>query len=377
MSRIRTYLDWNATAPLRPQARAAMVEALDLVGNPSSVHTEGRRARRLLDEAREKVARLVGAEPDEVVFTSGASEANTAVIMSGWNNIVTSDMEHDSVLASVDASGADVIKLPVVAMDGDIDLAAAAHVMAPFAVSGGARRLLSVQLANQETGILQPLAELVTLAKAGGYFVHTDATQACGRVAVEFKSLGVDYLTLSSHKLGGPKGTGALVVRNGAPFEPLVRGGGQEYSRRAGTENIAAIAGFGAAADGARQDLAHWGRIAGLRDRIEADAKSSRPDLMIAPMPGVPRLPNTLLLVLPNRSSETLVAAFDLAGIAVSAGSACSSGKVTQSRVLRTMGYDTSYGSIRVSLGLSTTDQDAEMFARAWGSITSSAARAA
>jgi cysteine desulfurase len=367
MTRARTYLDWNATAPLRPEARAAVVAALDTVGNPSSPHTEGRKARALVEDAREKVAALVGAKPAEVIFTSGGSEANNAVLRAGWETIFLAGIEHDSVLAPARKAGAELIALPVGA-DGVVRAQALAD--RPPAPSPQ-RTLVSLQLANNETGAVQPVAEVARLAKSRGFSVHTDAVQAAGRIKVEVRVLDVDYLTLSAHKLGGPKGVGALIVREGAHLPPFIAGGGQERRRRAGTENVAAIAGFGAAAEAARRDLAaEAARIAVLRDELEAGVRAITPAaLIVAASAG--RLPNTSCIALPEASAETLVIALDLAGIAVSAGAACSSGKVGASHVLAAMGLspEMSRAAIRVSLGRTSSARDVATFLNAWANI--------
>ena len=372
MSVERTYLDWNATAPLRPEARAAFVAALDIVGNPSSPHAEGRRARAIVEDAREQVAALVGAKPAEVVFTSGGTEANNAVLSAGWDAIFMAGIEHDSVLAPTRASGARIIDLEVDA--GGVVRADAASVLA-----GAERVLLSVQVANNETGVLQPVAEIAAGAKSRGARVHTDAVQAAGRVAIDMRALGVDYLTLSAHKLGGPKGIGALVIDERESLPPLLTGGGQERRRRAGTENVAAIAGFGAAADVAKRDLAQMQRVGALRDTLEARVKAVSPSVVVVGG-ATQRLPNTTSIALPGTSAETLVIALDLAGIAVSAGAACSSGKVGASHVLRAMGLEPGLAraAIRVSLGWSTSEDDIEAFIAAWSKVAlSRTARAA
>ena len=246
MSGERTYLDWNATAPLRPEARAACAAALDVVGNPSSPHAEGRRARAIVEDAREQVAALVGARPAEVVFTSGGTEANNAVLAAGWDTIVLSGIEHDSVLSPSRAGKARIVEMPV----GRNGVVRPDRPVAADAISG--RILLSLQIANNETGVIQPVTQVAAAAKAQGFFVHTDAVQAAGRIPVDVRALGVDFLTLSAHKIGGPKGIGALVIHERASLPAFIAGGGQERRRRAGTENVAAIAGFGAAAETGR-----------------------------------------------------------------------------------------------------------------------------
>ena len=364
MNAARTYLDWNATAPLRPEARTAMVAALDLVGNPSSPHAEGRRARAAMEDARETVGALVGARPSEIVFTSGGTEANNTVFAGSWTTIFVAGIEHDSVLAPARASGARIVELPVshtgvAIMDGTAALISGARAAGPA--------LLSLQLANNETGVLQPVVTIAALAREHGVSVHTDAVQAAGRTAIDLRTLGVDFLTLSAHKIGGPKGIGALVVRDGASVPAFVRGGGQERRRRAGTEAVAAIVGFGAAAQAAQRDLAAVTRVRALRDRLEAEVLALAPDAVIVGS-AADRLPNTSSVALPGTAAETLVIALDLAGIAVSAGAACSSGKVGASHALEAMGIapGIARAAIRVSLGWSSTEADVAAFIQAW-----------
>jgi cysteine desulfurase len=366
MSRARTYLDHNATAPLRPEAREAMLAALDVAGNPSSPHAEGRRARAIIEDAREEVAALVGARPGEVVFTSGGTEANNAVLAAGWDTILLSGVEHDSVLAPARARGARLVELPV-GRDGIVEARAAAAAMQ----GNRGRALLSLQLANNETGVIQPVAEAAQRAREQGLAVHSDAVQAAGRLPIALAGLGVDYLTLSAHKLGGPKGVGALVMRDGAPALPsLIAGGGQERRRRAGTENVAGIAGFGAAAAAARADLAQMARVRALRDRLEREVRAIAPEVVIV-AEVAERLPNTTNLALPGASAETLVIALDLKGVAVSAGAACSSGKVGASHVLEAMGLapHVARAAIRISLGPGSGERDIESFLEAWSEL--------
>jgi cysteine desulfurase len=343
MSAERTYLDWNATAPLRPEARAACIAALDVVGNPSSPHAEGRRARALVEDAREQVAALVGAKPAEVVFTSGGTEANNSVLAAGWDLVVLSGIEHDSVRGPARTGKGRVVEVPV-GRNGLVS----GDALAGIDGSAG-RSLFSLQLANNETGVIQPVAEVAAAAKVQGFFVHTDAVQAAGRIPVDLRGLGVDCLSLSAHKIGGPKGIGALVIHERASLPAFIAGGGQERRRRAGTENVAAIAGFGAAADAARRDLARMRDVAVLRER----------------------LPNTTNIALAGTSAETLVIALDLAGVMVSAGAACSSGKVGASHVLEAMGLETAVAraAIRVSLGWSTGEGDVAAFVEAWSRV--------
>lgn len=354
---MRVYLDHNATSPLRPEARAAMLAALEAGGNPSSVHAEGRAARRTVEEARAKVAALVGAKPAEVVFTSGGSEANALALRGvGARRIVVGATEHDSVLATA----GDVGNAGRIAVDaaGRIDVEQLRNML----VQGADATLVSVALANNETGVVAPISEVVRIAHEHGARLHTDAAQAAGRVRVDFRTLGVDLLTVSAHKFGGPVGIGALVVRDGTRLARQIGGGGQELGRRAGTENVAAIAGFGAAAQGAED----WQRLAVLRDRLERELVSAVPEALVFGA-SAERLPNTSMIGLPGISGETQVMAMDLAGIAISSGAACSSGKVKASHVLAAMGAGAAAGdAIRVSLGPSTTEAEIDVFLSRW-----------
>lgn len=364
MSLARTYLDHNATTPLLPEAREAVVAALDVFGNASSVHGEGRRARALIDEARAAVAALVNAEPGEVVFTSGATESNTWALSAPWERIAMAGVEHDSVRAPAvrvaARRGARVIDIPVT-HDG------VAHL---DRVEIDATTLVVLQRANNETGVLQDVEAAGRQATECGARLHTDAVQAPGRIMVDFKTLGAATMSLSAHKIGGPKGVGALVIGNGVALDPLLAGGGQEQRRRGGTENVAAIAGFGAAAKAALRHLDNASRIGALRDRLEAEVRRITPEAVIVGA-GAPRLTNTSSIALPGASAETLVIKLDLAGIAVSAGAACSSGKVGESHVLTAMGLapEVAKGAIRVSLGPDTTEQNIAAFLAAWTRI--------
>lgn len=333
----RLYLDWNATAPLRPEAKAAMVEAMEVVGNPSSVHAEGRAAKGLLEKSRAKIAAALGADGADIVFTSGATEA--ASLACARRGLVCAAVEHDAVAAWCDAS------LPV---DGQ----------GRVAVTDPSRTAL--QLANSETGILQDLPQGLAVS---------DLTQAFGKVPFAFNWLSCDMGLVSAHKLGGPKGIGALVVRQGIDVPAQLKGGGQEMGRRAGTENLIGIAGFAAAAEAAARDLANgvWDEVAELRNILESELSAAAKET-ISVGNGLPRLPNTLCLIAPGWKGETQVMAMDLAGFAVSAGSACSSGKVRASRVLTAMGFSEALAgqAIRVSLGPGVTKDDVLRFAKAW-----------
>jgi cysteine desulfurase len=368
----RAYLDWNATAPLRPEAREAMCEALDVAGNPSSVHAEGRAARRLVEAARERVAALVGAEPRNVVFTSGGTEANVLALSpaAGAGNepcgrLMVSAIEHPSVLAGGRFSAAAVERLPVTGR-GEIDLSA----LATRLKAAEGRVLVSLMLANNETGIVQPVSEAAHLVHQAGGMLHVDAVQAAGRIACDINALSADLLTVSGHKIGAPKGVGALIRRDAALSiaDPLIKGGGQERGARAGTENVAAIAGFGAAAAAALAGLAaDRARMIGLRDRLEAGLRAASPEAVIFGAEAE-RLPNTTLVAQPGMKAETAVIAFDLNGVAVSSGAACSSGKVQPSHVLAAMGVPPRLagGAIRVSLGPTTTESEIDRMIEAW-----------
>ena len=334
----RLYLDWNATTPLRPEARAAMQAAMDVVGNPSSVHAEGRAAKALMEKAREQLAQALGADGADIVFTSGTTEA--AALACGGRDLACAEVEHDAVLAWCD---------PLLPVDSDGKI--------EFRESGQS----AVQLANSETGILQDLPQGVAVS---------DLTQAFGKVPLAFNWLGCDMGLISAHKLGGPKGVGALVLRRGLDLQAQLLGGGQEMGRRAGTENLIGIAGFAAAAQAAAQDLANgvWEEVAQIRNILDS-ALSAQSNNTISVGIGAKRLPNTICLIAPNWKGETQVMAMDLAGFAVSAGSACSSGKVRASRVLRAMGFDDGLAgqAIRISIGPGITRDDVLRFADVWG----------
>jgi len=369
----RSYFDWNATTPLREEAKAAIAEALALPGNPSSVHAEGRAARRVVEHAREEVAALVGARPADVIFTSSGTEANMLALTPAIqvasdkrprSRLLISAIEH----ASVRTGGRfprEAVEEVAVDADGRIDLAALRD-----AVSRSPRALVSLMLANNETGVIQPVAAAAEIVHAADGLLHVDAVQAAGRIEFDLAGLGADLLTLSAHKIGGPKGVGALVRRNDDIHfsDPLIRGGGQERGLRAGTENVAGIAGFGVAAAMARRNrVAEAAHMAALRDKLEAGLKAISPRAVIFGA-NAERLPNTTLFAAEGMKAETAVIAFDLEGIAVSSGAACSSGKVQPSHVLAAMGVspDLTRGAVRVSLGWSTTEADVETFQNAW-----------
>jgi cysteine desulfurase len=353
------YLDHNASVPALPAVAAAVADSLAGAGNPSSVHRFGRLRRAAIARAREAVAALVGAAPDSVVFTSGATEANALALRGTKRRALVSAVEHDSVRAA----RPDAITVPV-DREGVVDLGALERLLAADA----APATVSLMLANNETGVIQPVAEAARLAHARGAWLHCDATQAPGRIAVDMSALGADLMSLSAHKLGGPPGVGALVVAPQVGLEPLLAGGGQERGLRAGTENLPGVAGFAAAADAALAALAgEAARLAGLRDAFEARLLAAVPDA-VAVGRGAPRLPNTAALAMPGVDAATQVMALDLAGIAVSAGAACSSGRVKPSHVLAAMGLapEIAGATIRVSLGWTTTAAELDRFAEEW-----------
>jgi cysteine desulfurase len=368
----RNYLDWNATAPLRPQARAAVIAALDEIGNPSSVHAEGRKARRVVEQAREEVASLIGAEVRNVVFTSGGTEANvlalTPPVVSGGSastRLLVSGIEHPSVLSGGRFPARAVERLAVTA-SGQVDLDLLERRLREM----NGLFWVSIMLANNETGVVQPVSRVASLVHAAGGSLHVDAVQAPGRITCNINELGADLLTLSGHKIGAPKGTGALVRTDAAvPFpRSLLRGGGQERGARAGTENVAGIAGLGAAAAATSTGFpAESVRMLSLRGRLEAGLRTCSSSLVIFGSEAE-RLPNTTLFTVPGINAETAVIAFDLEGVAVSSGAACSSGRVQPSHVLAAMGVAPALarGAVRVSLGWSTTEDEIDRFIRAW-----------
>ena len=368
----RSYLDHNATAPLRPEVREAVIGALSRPGNPSSVHAEGRAARALVEEARGKVARLVGAKPENVIFTSGGTEANALALAApsgaaSWHCYLSA-IEHPSVLSG-GRFYPETTTIFSVTPEGVADLAALADALAKHK-PGGWRPLVSLMAANNETGAIQPVAEAAGIVHEAQGILHCDAIQAAGRVKLDMAALGADMLTLSAHKIGGPKGVGALIISDGVTVEPLIKGGGQEGRRRAGTENVAGIVGFGVAAELARAELKEMDTVANLRDALEAGVRRLAKDAVIF-SGTVPRLPNTSCLAVPGAKAETLVIGLDLAGIAVSAGSACSSGKVEPSHVLAAMGAapELAHSAIRVSLGFGSSNTDIQAFLVAFGEL--------
>jgi cysteine desulfurase len=370
----RVYLDWNATTPLRNEAREAMATALDLCGNPSSVHAEGRQARKLVEDARAFVAGGVGALTRNVVFTSGGTEANALALRSGLKRgsnppverLVVSAIEHASVLAGGQFAAA-AIGTAGVNRSGLVDLD-----QLRAALADGPPALVSVMLANNETGAVQPVVEVAEIVHAAGGLLHVDAIQAFGKIPCDMATLNADLMTLSAHKIGGPKGVGAMVLAEGLTgLQPLLRGGGQELNRRAGTENVTGIVGFGAAVKaalgGLEDDAIRLGR---LRNRLEGGLRETPGAIVFSD--GAPRLPNTTLFTVPGLKAETAVIGFDLAGIAVSSGSACSSGKVQPSHVLEAMGFgpQIAQGAVRLSMGWSTQDADIDCCLEAWRKLS-------
>ncbi|WP_232628817.1 cysteine desulfurase family protein [Methylobacterium sp. Leaf118] len=375
----RSYLDHNATSPVRPEVAAAVAHALTLPGNPSSIHAEGRAARHVLETARGQVAALLGTAPERVTFTGSGTEAANAVLSGALRRegrpaptrLLVSATEHPCVAAGHRFPAEAVEGLPVDAA-GRVRLDVLAG---RLRACRGETVLISVHAANNETGVVQPLSEIVALARAHGALVHSDAVQAAGRIPLDVPALGLDALTLSGHKFAGPKGVGAMVLAPGVTLAvPFLRGGGQEARRRGGTENLPGIVGMGAAAEIARSALeAEGARLAGLRDTLEAALRAIAPDMVVFGA-GAPRLPNTLSLAVPGLEAATALIALDLSGVAVSSGSACASGKVARSPVLAAMGVSPALaaGALRVSLGWNTRERDLERFQKGFERVVSS-----
>ena len=363
----RSYLDHNATSPMRPEVLTTMTKALQTGGNASSVHHEGRRARAMLEHARQQVAALVGGDPAGLVFTSGGTEAchlalQTRKAPAGeTTRILVSAGEHAAVLAAADIQGLAVETLPLLG-NGQIDLAAL-----DVALENPAPALVAVMAANNETGVIQPVRDIGEKVKSHGSLFFCDAVQAAGKIPLNMARAGIDLLSLSGHKLSGPSGVGALLAGPSVALMPVLHGGGQELRRRAGTENLAGIAGFGQAAELAATHIAAYETLAEMRDDMEIAMQQAAPEMEVFGA-DAPRLPNTSCFSAAGLKAETLVMALDLAGISVSAGSACSSGKVTRSHVLEAMGVQSSLsdGAIRVSLGWDSTPQDTRKLADVW-----------
>ncbi|MDR6532682.1 cysteine desulfurase [Caulobacter rhizosphaerae] len=362
MSKPSIYLDYNATAPVRPEARDAVLRAFEAAGNPSSVHASGRAARDIVETARAQVAALVGVVAGSVTFVSGGTEADALAIGSaafaGFNRIIVSEGEHDAVLETAAASGLQVLKMPL-----DADGVARLDWLEE-ALSDEGRALVCLMLANNETGVVQPVAQAAALVRAADGWLHVDAVQAAGKVAIDFTALGADTMALSAHKLGGPQGVGALVAGTRATIVRQQHGGGQERGRRAGTENVAGIAGFGAAVEAAARDLPAMANQGTWRDALAERVKAAGAVVLGE---GAPRLPQTLCLAAEGFASQIQVMSLDLAGVMVSAGSACSSGKVKASRVVEAMGRaDLAPFALRVSGGWASTEQDWISCGDAW-----------
>lgn len=371
----RAYLDWNATAPLRPQARAAMAAAMEVVGNPSSVHAEGRAARQILDEAREQVAAAVGAEPRNVIFTSGGSEANALALSraiehaGGFCDVaIASAIEHVSVLAGGDFPSVEHFGA---SRDGVASISGLQARLTAAVAKGARAPLVALMAANNETGVIQPVHEAAEVVHAAGGLLHVDAVQALGKMPLDFKALGADLLAASAHKIGGPMGVGALVIGNERLHVRASRfGGGQERNRRGGTENVVGIAGFGAAVAEAVRDLdGEVRRLGALRQRLETGLRAIWSDTIIFGE-GAPhgRVANTLQFAVPGIKAQTALMALDLDGIAVSSGSACSSGTMKFSEVVKAMGYELGIaeGAVRVSMGWATSEAEIDRFLQAW-----------
>lgn len=381
----RSYLDYNASAPVRPQVRQAVWEALKLTGNPSSVHLHGQRSRKLLELAREQVAALACAQSDQVIFTSGGTEANHLAVRGlPASRLLVSAIEHPSLLAAAELAASSIsgkAQLIPATKEGVVDLAALEAMIAAATCGGNGCNppagndqrhpvLISVMLVNNETGIIQPLDEIVKLARPLGCWVHCDAVQAAGRLPLDINRLDLDALTVSAHKLGGPKGCGALIVRSGLPLHPLLSGGSQEHKFRAGSENLPGIIGFGSAAQSWLDDINHQDNLAELCCELEAGVKSITPEAIIVGSDSK-RVAGTSCIVCPGKTSDFQVMALDLAGVAVSAGSACSSGVVRPSPVLEAMGFPSELAgsAIRVSMGWNSTRDDVVHFLSAWSAL--------
>lgn len=354
----RVYLDWNATTPLCAPAKAAMGEAMELMGNPSSVHAEGRAARRILDTARDHIADLCGAGAGDVVFTSSATESLNWVIRGGmWDAVFYGATEHDAARAPADETQG--VEIPV---DSQGVLRPDALERA-LAETPGERRLVCLQAVNNETGVLQPIEDAIKIAHDADALIAIDAVQAAGRLPFDFRGSNADFAAVSAHKLQGPKGVGALLIRDDLTIAPLISGGGQEMRRRSGTENVIGVAGFGAAC--AAANLAAWAAIAALRSPIE-DVLAAAEAHIFSQAAG--RAPNVTCFAIPGWEAAAQLMQLDLKGVAVSAGSACTSGKVSPSHVITAMGFDaaTARSAVRVSLGPETSSADIAHFIEIW-----------
>jgi cysteine desulfurase len=377
MAASRLYLDWNATAPLHPAARDAMLRALDLFGNPNSVHGEGRASRAAIEAARRQVAILSGADPLHVVFTSGATEAANTVLTPEFrmgrtplavSHLYISAIEHPALREGGRFLKDKVTEIPVT-FDGVVDLDALEALLAGHDKASGLP-MVAIMLANNETGIIQPVRDAARIVQAHGGIFVVDAVQAAGRIPLDINEIGADFLIVSSHKIGGPKGAGALISRGEVLMpKPLIHGGGQEKGHRSGTENTLALVGFGAAAAaGVAEFETRNTDIGALRERLETGMRLAAPDVVIHGA-GQSRVPNTCFFTLPGLKAETGQIAFDLEGVALSAGSACSAGKLGESHVLVAMGRDPKLGALRISLGFATTDNEIDGVIAAFAKI--------
>jgi cysteine desulfurase len=387
MEESRAYMDWNATAPLLPEAREAFLRVGLMDGNPSSVHREGRAVRAEIEAARRKIATAVGAKPADVIFTSGATEAANLVLTPDFRmgrsplsigKLYVSAVEHKAVFEGGRFGKADVEVIPVHST-GRVDVTVLEAMLSRHDRTHGLP-MVAVMAANNETGVIQPVAEIAELVHCNGGIFVVDAVQAFGRIPLDIQVMDADFMIVSSHKIGGPKGAGALIARGEAMMpSALIHGGGQEKGHRSGTENAASIAGFSAAAEIVATDIAARGeQLLAAQQDIEARMREIAPELVIHGSDSE-RLPNTTFFSLPGLKSETGQIAFDLEGVALSAGSACSSGKVGESHVLKAMGLDPRIGALRISIGTSTTEQDIECTLAAFAKIAGrlSASRAA
>jgi cysteine desulfurase len=377
MTAAKVYMDWNATAPLSPEARAAVLAAMDMAGNPSSVHGEGRAARAALEKARAQVAALAGRDPAHVTFTSGATEAANWVLTPDFRmgrsplsvgRLYVSAIEHPAVREGGRFSREQVTEIAVTS-EGVVDVDDLRRLLERHDAADGVP-MVAVMVVNNETGIVQPVAEVAAVARAHGALLVVDAVQAAGRLDLAAHAGEADFLILSAHKIGGPRGVGALIARGEVLMPaPLVRGGGQEKGHRSGTENLSGIIGFGAAAAAMSADMSERNaRLATLRNRLETGMREAAPDVIIHGA-SVPRVSNTSFFSLPGLKSETGQIAFDLEGIALSAGSACSSGRIGDSHVLTAMGFDPKLGALRISIGPATGEADIERTLAAFARI--------
>lgn len=374
----RAYLDFNASAPILDEAREAMIAAVGAPGNASSVHGEGRAKRAAIDAARREIAAMCNAKSDHVVFTSGATEAASTLLTPDYkmgrgrlsiDKLYVLASDHPCILSGGQFGAG---KVETIGVDGDglVDLYGLERTLAGHDKSAGLP-IVACHLANNESGVVQPVAGISALVKQVGGLLIVDAVQAAGRISIDIDAMGADFLILSSHKIGGPQGAGAIVATSDLVMPaPLIRGGGQEKGHRAGTENVAAIAGFGSAARSAREGLVRISAVETMRDRFEASLRRHIADVVIF-AGGVPRIPNTTLFAIPDLKAETAQIAFDLAGVALSAGSACSSGKVGDSHVLAAMGHGKFGSALRISIGMSTGEAELELFENAMKSIAS------